>query len=126
MAKSKVIKRIGIGVALYSAFAVAVLMFYPDNVDTMGWEDREQFNKVQIEKLSPGVTHESILDLLGSPDISEAKRVNGDVVQVMYYRTQHKKADGLTSQDECTPLLFKNKKLVAMGEQAETEFENDS
>lgn len=92
----------------------------------MGWEDREQFNKVQIEKLSPGVTHESILDLLGSPDISEAKRVNGDVVQVMYYRTQHKKADGLTSQDECTPLLFKNKKLVAMGEQAETEFENDS
>ncbi|XOV79148.1 MAG: DUF3192 domain-containing protein [Aestuariibacter sp.] len=126
MAKSKAVKRIAIGVALYAVFAVSVLIFYPDNPDTMGWEDREQFNKVQINKLSPGVSHESILELLGSPDISEAKTTNGDILQVMYYRTQHKKADGITSQDECTPLLFKNKKLVAMGKAAEAEFENDS
>ncbi len=122
----KVVKRIVIGVGLYASFAVAVLMLYPDKPKNMNWEDRQQYNKVQIDKLNPGISHGEIIELLGSPDISEAKKVEGDTLQVMYYRTQHKKPDGITSQDECTPLLFKNNKLVALGEKAEQQFMNDS
>ena len=36
----------------------------------------------------------------------------------MFFRTQHVRADGLTTQDECTPLLFENDKLIAWGEGA--------
>lgn len=119
---AKIVKRVGLGVAAYAVFALAVVMYYPDKPDDMGWEDREQYNRVHIAKLELGKTHAEILELLGSPDISEAKKVQEDKVQVMFYRTDRKKADGLTSQDECTPLLFKNNKLVAWGDGAYSQF----
>ena len=104
-------------------------MYNPDKPETMGWEDRQDFNKVQIDKIKASeydqITHTKILKMLGGPDISEAKMWGEDKIQVMYYRTQHKRADGITSQDECTPLLFKNDTLVALGEKAEYQFENE-
>lgn len=126
----KILTGIGIAVAVYAAFGIGVIIYHPDEPDKMGWEDRQDFNKVQIEKLkdSPKVgemTHKQILTMLGGPDISEAKMSGDDKIQVMYYRTQHKRADGITSQDECTPLLFKNDTLVALGEKAEYQFNNE-
>lgn len=115
---SKVIKRVAIGFTLYAAFAAAVLMYYPDSPDNMDWEDRQSFNKIQIAKLELGTSRLDILNLLGSPDISEAKTQGPAQLQVMFYRTQHNKADGITTQDECTPLLFKDDELVAWGEAA--------
>lgn len=125
----KILKGIGIGIVTYAAIGAGIVMYYPDEPDSMGWEDRQDFNRVQIDKLEQNehwemVTHQKVLDILGGPDISEAKITGEDKIQVMYYRTQRKKADGLTSQDECTPLLFKNDKLVALGEKAEDQFEN--
>lgn len=127
---NKIIKGVGVGLAVYAAFGIGVIMYYPDKPETMGWEDRQDFNKVQIEKISEsklekGYSHKEILTMLGGPDISEAKMSGDDKIQVMYYRTHHKRADGITSQDECTPLLFKNDKLVALGEKAEKQFENE-
>lgn len=118
----KIIKRVALGFAVYIGFAVMVLVFYPDNPDSMSWEDREQYNRVHIGKLELGLTHAHIIELLGSPDISEAKKVDDIKVQVMFYRTQREKADGITSQDECTALLFKDNKLVAWGGDAYTKF----
>lgn len=115
---TKVIKRIGIGVGLYAAFVMAVVMWYPDKPENMGWEDREEYNKVQIAKLELGISRQEILSLLGSPDISEAKRSGVDNIQVMFYRTHRKKSDGITTQNECTPLLFENDVLIAWGENA--------
>lgn len=112
----KIVKRIGAGIMLYMVFASAVLWLYPDSADTMGWEDRQQYNKVQIGKLNLGTPKDHIIDLMGSPDISEAKLKSEDKVQVMFYRTHRKKSDGVTTQDECTPLLFKNDKLIAWGD----------
>jgi len=126
----KILTVLGIGVAAYAAFGVGVLLYYPDKPATMTWEDRQDFNKIQIDKLH-GKTgpkkfnHEEIIALLGGPDISEAKMSGKDKIQVMYYRTQHKRPDGITSADECTPLLFKNDQLVALGDKAEQQFEND-
>ena len=93
-----------------------VIAFYPDKPENMDWKDREEYNRVQITKLKLGSTREEVLALLGSPDITEAKRQGATAIQVMFFRTQHVRADGLTTQDECTPLLFENDKLIAWGE----------
>ncbi|MCC2614832.1 DUF3192 domain-containing protein [Aestuariibacter halophilus] len=115
---SKIVKRIGLGVCLYAAFVFGVVTLYPDKPEDMDWKDREEYNKVQIAKLELGVSRQEILALLGSPDISEAKISDDQTVQVMFYRTQHKKSDGITTQNECTPLLFEGDKLVAWGDGA--------
>ena len=117
-----VVKRISFGVGLYAVFVIAVLTLYPDSPQDMGWKDREQYNKVQISKLEFGLQKQQILALLGSPDITEAKRNNSKELQVMFYRTQHKQADGITTQDECTALLFVNNELIAWGENAYQSF----
>ena len=48
---------------------------------------------------------------------------NQNAIQVMFYRTQHVRADGLTTQDECTPLLFENEKLIAWGDGAYSSYQ---
>lgn len=113
-----VIKRISIGLGLYAVFALAVITLYPDTPQDMNWKDREAYNKVQISKLELGLQKKQILELLGSPDITEAKRNNNKELQVMFYRTQHRQADGITTEDECTALLFENNELIAWGESA--------
>ena len=118
----KVVKRVGIGAGLYAAFVMAVITLYPDSAKDMDWEDREAYNSVQISKLELGLQKQQILELLGSPDITEAKRIDDTELQVMFYRTQHKKADGITTEDECTPLLFENNELIAWGESAYQSF----
>lgn len=120
---SKVTKLIISGIALYGLFVFLVVAFYPDKPENMDWQDREAYNKVQITKLRLGSTREEVLALLGSPDITEAKIDNGTTIQVMFYRTQHVRADGLTTQDECTPLLFENEKLIAWGEGAYSSYQ---
>lgn len=114
----KIVSRIALGVFLYALFVAAVIKFYPDEPQDMDWKDRQEFNKVQITKLQLGTKRNTILDLLGSPDITEAKQINKQEWQVMFYRTQHKQADGITTADECTPLLFINNTLTAWGESA--------
>ncbi|QCZ94337.1 DUF3192 domain-containing protein [Salinimonas iocasae] len=115
---SKVIRLILLGAAAYVTFVFMVIFLYPDKPENMDWQDREEYNKVQITKLSLGATREEVLALLGSPDITEAKMDSENSIQVMFYRTQHVRADGLTTQDECTPLLFENDLLVAWGDGA--------
>jgi len=114
----KVVKIIVLGVLIYGVVVAALIFNNPDDTSSMGWEDRQDFNKVQISKLELGKTRESILLLLGPPDLSEAKKIEQNRLQVMFYRTHHKKKDGITTQDECTPLLFENDILIAWGDMA--------
>ena len=120
---TKVIRLILAGIALYAVFVFMVIAFYPDKPENMEWKDREEYNRVQITKLKLGSTREEVLALLGSPDITEAKRQGATAIQVMFFRTQHVRADGLTTQDECTPLLFENDKLIAWGEGAYSSYQ---
>jgi len=119
----KVVTRIFIALAIYGIFVALVMNFYDDNPSNMQWEDREDYNRhfitrVQLNKFS----FEEALEELGSPDITEAKRIGDNNYQVMFYRTQHVKSDGITTQEECTPLLFKNNILVATGKPAYQQF----
>lgn len=112
----KVITRIFLALAAYGIFVLLVMTFYDDSPDKMKWEDREAYNKQFIAKLQlDQFTFEQAIEQLGSPDITEAKKVLDDKFQVMFYRTQHVKSDGITTQDECTFLLFINGALKEIG-----------
>lgn len=113
---NKVIVRILLALSFYGFFIALVIIFYDDSPDNMKWDDREAYNrqfiaKIQLDKF----TFEQALTNLGSPDITEAITVDNSNYQVMFYRTQHVKSDGITTQDECTFLLFINGILKKIG-----------
>ena len=120
----KVVIRILIALAIYGVFVALVVNFYDDRPSDMKWGDRESFNRQYIGKLTlEDFNFEQALNELGSPDITEAKKVDKHNFQVMFYRTQHVKSDGFTTQDECTALLFKNGSLIAIGKTAYQQFQ---
>lgn len=111
----KIIKRISIGIAAYVLFVVLVMVSYKGDPENMDWQDREEYNREQISQFETGMSKQSIIELMGSPDISEAKKVAGKTLQVMFYRTERKQSDGITTADECVPLLFEDNQLIAWG-----------
>lgn len=108
------------GIMLYFVFTYAALNLYQDDPASMNWMDREAFNARFIQRLDPDATikQDILLARLGSPDITEAFRLDGQVYQLLYYRTHRKAADGITTADECTALLFVDRLLIAIGEAA--------
>lgn len=120
----KVVIRILIALAIYGVFVALVVNFYDDSPSDMEWGDRESFNRQYIGKLTlEKFDFEKAIKELGSPDITEAKKIDDNNFQVMFYRTQHVKSDGFTTQDECTALLFKNGSLIAIGKTAYQQFQ---
>lgn len=108
--------RILLALLFYAIFVALVVIYYDDSPDKMKWDDREAYNrqfiaKIKIEKF----TFEKAITHLGSPDITEAITIDNLDYQVMFYRTQHVKSDGITTQDECTFLLFINGVLKEVG-----------
>ena len=119
----KIIARILVALAAYGVFVALVVNFYDDSPAKMQWEDREAYNRQFIAKLElKKFNFNSAIEQLGSPDITEAKIVNESSYQVSFYRTQHVKSDGITTQDECTALLFTNGILTAIGKTAYQQF----
>jgi len=119
----KVLSLVAIALIAYGIFVALVVTFYDDSPTNMQWEDREAFNKQYVSKLKiDQLTFNQVILDLGSPDITEAKKVMSDQYQLMYYRTQHVKSDGITTEEECTALLFKNDVLNAIGHSAVKEY----
>ena len=82
------------------------------------WEDREYKNRKRISSLDLDMTIERVKDKMGVPDFNELYKQDGDNVQVLFYRTQRIEGDGVTTKDECTPLVFKDGLLIGWGENA--------
>ncbi|WP_257326572.1 DUF3192 domain-containing protein [Pseudoalteromonas rhizosphaerae] len=114
-----------LGLGVYALIATLVITFYKDDPQAMIWQDREAFNKRYIAKLSieTPTNLNTVLEYLGSPDLTFAIRDNEEVWQIIFYRTQHIKSDGITTMDECTGLLFKNGELILWGPSAFDAFE---
>lgn len=84
------------------------------------WETTERENRLAISRLEPGISIEDVQTQLGTPEFSELiEAVNGNC-RVLFYRAQRREADGITSQDETTPLIFRDGQLVEWGEAAWT------
>ena len=123
----KFIRYLILGLGLYALIATLVIAFYKDDPQAMIWQDRESFNKRYIEKLSldSQTTLNTVLDYLGSPDLTFAKRDDEQVLQIIFYRTQHITSDGITTMDECTGLLFKNGQLILWGPSAYSKYQEE-
>lgn len=78
-------------------------------------EDRAYQNRKKITTLQLGASFSDTQEKLGVADFSETYPVNNDTVRVLYYRTQRKHKDGITTKDECTYLQFINGALVETG-----------
>ncbi len=82
------------------------------------WQDQEQKNRRIIAKLEPDLSLEDISMRMGTPDFNEYYEKSGDKFQILYFRTQRISGDGVTTKDECTPLIFKNGRLSGWGDTA--------
>ncbi|WP_440873807.1 DUF3192 domain-containing protein [Thalassotalea sp. PLHSN55] len=82
------------------------------------FEDREYSNRKKISKLVPETSIHAVQKEFGIADFNEVYQKDGENVQVLFYRTQRAHKDGVTSKDECTPLIFKNNVLVSWGDTA--------
>ncbi|EKE84867.1 DUF3192 domain-containing protein [Idiomarina xiamenensis] len=120
--KTKVFKIVAIGFLIYAAAALAILSLYQADPNSMNWQERETFNLKNIGLLDIGTPKDDVIRKLGSPDISEGKETEKGPVLVLFYRTHHVKSDGITTRDECTPLLFRDNLLIGWGEDAYSEY----
>ncbi|WP_327082857.1 DUF3192 domain-containing protein [Paraglaciecola hydrolytica] len=82
------------------------------------WQDKEQKNRGVIAKLEPDLSLHDISMRLGTPDFNEYYEKAGDKFQILFFRTQRISGDGVTTKDECTPLIFKNGLLAGWGDTA--------
>lgn len=82
------------------------------------WQKTQRYNQEQVNKFELDMSIDTIRSLMGAPDFSESFDQNGTAVQVLFYRTHHIKSDGKTTKDECTPVIFKQNKLVGWGDKA--------
>jgi len=78
-------------------------------------EDRSYKNRKKIDNVQLSASIVDMQEKLGVADFSEIYSVNDKTVRVLYYRTQRKHKDGITSKDECTYLEFVNGELVQTG-----------
>ncbi|MFT2091621.1 DUF3192 domain-containing protein [Paraglaciecola sp. 2405UD69-4] len=89
-----------------------------DYKHSSSWQDSERKNRKHIAKLQPNTSYEQILSSMGTADFNEFYKTNEDSYRVLYYRTQKVESDGVTTKEECTPLIFKNGILVGWGDSA--------
>ncbi|MCC2614838.1 DUF3192 domain-containing protein [Aestuariibacter halophilus] len=82
------------------------------------WQDREQDNRRYIADLNLDVTLASTKRKMGTPDFTESYQQGDDQITVLFYRTHRHDGDGMTTKDECTPLVFKNERLIGWGDTA--------
>lgn len=80
--------------------------------------DREDRNRNYISDINVGADIARVKQALGTPDFNEIVVNKDDTYTILYYRTQRKHSDGMTTKDECTPLLFLEDSLVGVGELA--------
>ncbi|HET8815851.1 MAG TPA: DUF3192 domain-containing protein [Pseudidiomarina sp.] len=120
----KMLKIVIIGFGIYFAAIAATVFFFEADPESLSWQERETFNLKQIGRLDLGTAKGDVIRLLGSPDFSEAKATSDSEVLVLFYRTHHVKSDGITTRDECTPLLFKDDLLIAWGADAYSEYQS--
>ncbi|ALU44552.1 DUF3192 domain-containing protein [Pseudoalteromonas rubra] len=83
-----------------------------------GWKKEQKQNREKISQLKMGTEYQSVLNKLGTPDFTDMLSKGDTVYQVLYFATNSKHSDGVVTKDECTPLLFKDSKLVGFGDTA--------
>ena len=77
--------------------------------------DRSYENRKKIAKVQLGSSFVDMQEKMGVADFSETYTHDEQTIRVLFYRTQRKHKDGLTTKDECTYLEFVNGELIQTG-----------
>jgi hypothetical protein len=77
--------------------------------------DRAYENRKKIAEIQLGSSFVDMQEKLGVADFSQTYAHNEQTIRVLFYRTQRKHKDGLTTKDECTYLEFINGELSQTG-----------
>ncbi len=91
--------------------------------NTDSWEREQRENREAIAALDIGMERSQALSGLDAPAYSEAFTRDGDDYRILFFRTQRAHADGDTTKDETTPLVFKNDVLIGWGREAYNELQ---
>ncbi len=78
----------------------------------------EQRNRQYIASLTEGTALATVEAELGTPNFSDLVTVDGTRYRVLYYRTHRVHADGNTTRDECTAVVFADGLLIGTGDLA--------
>ena len=114
--------RLLIVVGATSSLSACVFHIAPDD-----WDDANTHKSVRAEErdarkyiaaLELGVAPATVISELGAPEFSDRLTTKDGEVRVLRYRTHRAHADGETTRDETTPLVFLNDKLIGSGELA--------
>ena len=82
------------------------------------WRGTHRENRKKISRLEIGEAYKDVLNKFSTPEYSELLKKGDSSYQVLYFATNSQHADGKVTKDECTPLVFKNAKLIGFGEKA--------
>ena len=80
------------------------------------WQKQHKNNREVISNLALDTSYQTVLNKLNTPSFSELLKQGDDVYQVLFYATHSIHSDGKITKDECTPLVFKNDKLIGVGD----------
>jgi len=86
--------------------------------DSESWQKSQRHNVRTISQLELNSSRASVIEMMGTPDFTEAYSRADKNYYVLYYRTHKDKSDGVTSKSETTPLVFENDQLIGWGDEA--------
>ncbi|GMM83268.1 DUF3192 domain-containing protein [Pseudoalteromonas sp. MTN2-4] len=91
---------------------------WSSNHSGSSWKYQQEENRKTISKLDLGADYNQVLEQLPTPDFTELVKKDEGVYKVIYIATNSKHSDGKVTKDECTPLVFKDEKLIGFGQSA--------
>lgn len=80
------------------------------------WQKHHKSNREIIANLALDTPYQTVLNKLSTPNFTELLKQDDGVYQVLFYATHSIHSDSKTTKDECTPLVFKNDKLIGVGD----------
>ncbi len=79
------------------------------------WEQAQRRNDRYIDGVQLGTSINAVRADLGEAEFQDSFQRDGEVFDVLYYRTHHRHSDGKTTRDETTPMVFVDGRLVGYG-----------
>lgn len=91
---------------------------YDNDNEQYEGQQAEERNRAAIAALPPALSVSETLSRLGTPEFNDSWKGEEHSYQVLYYRTHRSHADGITTCDECTAVVFIDNTLAGTGEMA--------
>ena len=85
------------------------------NKISIGMTKQEVINIMGIETINARDDYGNIVEVINNPYKTETLRGKDKIFEVVYYYTEIKRADGAINDDELTPLVFDEGKLIGWG-----------